>query len=176
MATIPSVQADCVFPTRTARFGVALTSKGPLNLRWSFNVLELFKRFMLSSGLRKHSHDLTPIEDGCPCPTCASGTSKAMLHHIVTLETSGAHGLLSVLRDSPNLPEPSCKSAQHRISVTNHGRRSRLYYQWNISRVSQNILFRLFRRLWISTMVYRCPKECRRRFIRRSIESKSYRR
>ncbi len=26
-------QADCVFPTRTARFGVALTFKGPLNLR-----------------------------------------------------------------------------------------------------------------------------------------------
>lgn len=26
------VQADCVFPTRTARFGVALTFKGPLNL------------------------------------------------------------------------------------------------------------------------------------------------
>lgn len=35
------IQADCVFPTRTARFGVALTPKGPLNLstylsfRWS---------------------------------------------------------------------------------------------------------------------------------------------
>jgi hypothetical protein len=25
-------QADCVFPTRTARFGVALTFAGPLNL------------------------------------------------------------------------------------------------------------------------------------------------
>lgn len=25
-------QADCVFPTRTARFGVALTFTGPLNL------------------------------------------------------------------------------------------------------------------------------------------------
>lgn len=25
-------QADCVFPTRTARFGVALTHNGPLNL------------------------------------------------------------------------------------------------------------------------------------------------
>lgn len=25
-------QADCVFPTRTARFGVALTFNGPLNL------------------------------------------------------------------------------------------------------------------------------------------------
>lgn len=27
------IQADCVFPTRTARFGVALTFHGPLNLR-----------------------------------------------------------------------------------------------------------------------------------------------
>jgi queuine/archaeosine tRNA-ribosyltransferase len=26
------MQADCVFPTRTARFGVALTFEGPLNL------------------------------------------------------------------------------------------------------------------------------------------------
>ena len=27
-----SSQADCVFPTRTARFGVALTFDGPMNL------------------------------------------------------------------------------------------------------------------------------------------------
>jgi queuine/archaeosine tRNA-ribosyltransferase len=27
--------ADCVFPTRTARFGVALTFNGPINLRAS---------------------------------------------------------------------------------------------------------------------------------------------
>lgn len=26
-------KADCVFPTRTARFGVALTYSGPMNLR-----------------------------------------------------------------------------------------------------------------------------------------------
>ncbi|KAH9949580.1 tRNA-guanine(15) transglycosylase-like protein [Amylocystis lapponica] len=57
--------ADCVFPTRTARFGVALTHNGPLNIR----------------------------ERQCPCPTCADGTSRAMLHHIVTLETAGAHAL-----------------------------------------------------------------------------------
>jgi len=68
--------ADCVFPTRTARFGVALTFRGPLNLR-----------------LNKHSHDFGPIEESCPCPTCSSGMSRAMLHHIVTLETSGAHAV-----------------------------------------------------------------------------------
>ncbi|KAH7888671.1 tRNA-guanine(15) transglycosylase-like protein, partial [Phlebopus sp. FC_14] len=68
--------ADCVFPTRTARFGVALTFKGPLNLR-----------------LRKHANSMDLIEANCPCPTCASGTSRAMLHHIVTIETAGAHAL-----------------------------------------------------------------------------------
>ncbi|KAF9227329.1 tRNA-guanine transglycosylase [Gyrodon lividus] len=69
-------QADCVFPTRTARFGVALTPKGPLNLR-----------------LKKHAMSMDRIDDNCPCPTCTSGMSRAMLHHIVTIETAGAHAL-----------------------------------------------------------------------------------
>ncbi|OBZ67152.1 putative queuine tRNA-ribosyltransferase [Grifola frondosa] len=68
--------ADCVFPTRTARFGVALTFNGPLNLR-----------------LSKHAKDMRPIDETCPCPTCADGMSRAVLNHIVTLETAGAHAL-----------------------------------------------------------------------------------
>ncbi|KAL1748839.1 tRNA-guanine(15) transglycosylase-like protein [Schizophyllum fasciatum] len=68
--------ADCVFPTRTARFGVALTHKGPLNLR-----------------LARHATDLSVIDPSCPCPTCTDGTSRAMLHHIVTHETAGAHAV-----------------------------------------------------------------------------------
>ncbi|KAF7315631.1 Queuine tRNA-ribosyltransferase [Mycena indigotica] len=68
--------ADCVFPTRTARFGVALTRNGPLNLR-----------------LAKHATDFSPIEKDCPCPTCSQGTSRAMLHHIVTRETAAAHAV-----------------------------------------------------------------------------------
>lgn len=68
--------ADCVFPTRTARFGVALTHRGPLNLR-----------------LSKHAKDLQPIDDTCPCPTCSDGTSRAVLHHTVTHETATAHAL-----------------------------------------------------------------------------------
>ncbi|KAF8556384.1 tRNA-guanine transglycosylase [Imleria badia] len=68
--------ADCVFPTRTARFGVALTFKGPLNLR-----------------LKKHAKSMERIDDNCPCPTCRTGTPRAMLHHIVTIETAGAHAL-----------------------------------------------------------------------------------
>ncbi|KAI0753933.1 tRNA-guanine transglycosylase [Irpex lacteus] len=53
--------ADCVFPTRTARFG--------------------------------HQADMKPIDDTCPCPTCSSGTTRAALHHLVTLETVGAHAV-----------------------------------------------------------------------------------
>lgn len=68
--------ADCVFPTRTARFGVALTFKGPLNLK-----------------LGKHTKSMETIDKNCPCPTCASGMSRAVLHHIVTIETAGAHAL-----------------------------------------------------------------------------------
>lgn len=69
------LQADCVFPTRTARFGVALTFDGPINLK-----------------LQKHAKDLNPIDKDCPCPTCSDGVSRALLNHIITLETAGAHG------------------------------------------------------------------------------------
>ncbi|KAJ7497330.1 tRNA-guanine(15) transglycosylase-like protein [Mycena latifolia] len=68
--------ADCVFPTRTARFGVALTPQGPLNLR-----------------LAKYATDFGPIDVNCPCPTCVDGTSRAMLNHIITRETAAAHAV-----------------------------------------------------------------------------------
>ncbi|SJK97696.1 related to Probable queuine tRNA-ribosyltransferase [Armillaria ostoyae] len=71
-----SLSADCVFPTRTARFGVALTHAGPLNLK-----------------LSKHEADMKPIDESCPCPTCTDGTSRAFLHHIVTHETAAAHAV-----------------------------------------------------------------------------------
>ncbi|KAJ7924849.1 queuine tRNA-ribosyltransferase [Mycena leptocephala] len=68
--------ADCVFPTRTARFGIALTPHGPLNLR-----------------LAKYAKDFGPIDVNCPCPTCAEGTSRAMLNHIITRETTAAQAV-----------------------------------------------------------------------------------
>jgi len=68
--------ADCVFPTRTARFGVALTFKGPLNLR-----------------LKHHATSMEPIDLDCPCPTCKGGTSRAYLHKIATVETVAAHAV-----------------------------------------------------------------------------------
>ncbi|CAG0901643.1 unnamed protein product [Cyprideis torosa] len=68
---------DCVFPTRTARFGCALVDEGQLNLSKS-----------------KFQKDFRPIDDSCPCSTC-SRHSRAFLHQIATHETSACH-LLSV--------------------------------------------------------------------------------
>lgn len=59
---------DCVFPTRTARFGNALTFEGSLNLR------------------RKcFENDTKPIDSNCPCITCKT-YSRAYLHTVATKE------------------------------------------------------------------------------------------
>ncbi|KAF8326671.1 tRNA-guanine transglycosylase [Cantharellus anzutake] len=68
--------ADCVFPTRTARFGVALTFDGPLNLK-----------------LTRHAKSFIPIDEDCPCPTCRNRVSRAQLHHLASHDTVGAHAL-----------------------------------------------------------------------------------
>ena len=52
---------DCVLPTRNARNGQALTSKGPLNIR-----------------LAKYKEDLRPLDEDCPCAVC-SRYSRAYL-------------------------------------------------------------------------------------------------
>lgn len=89
-----SVQADCVFPTRTARFGQAITFDGFLDTRssprsYSFppprrsltspQSLSFPAR---SAGARSMATDLSTIEEGCPCPTCTAGTTRAFLHSI----------------------------------------------------------------------------------------------
>lgn len=56
---------DCVYPTRTARFGVALAggcAGGQVKLK-----------------LKEHGSSLAPIEEGCPCMAC-SHYSRAALH------------------------------------------------------------------------------------------------
>lgn len=60
---------DCVFPTRTARFGCALVSTGQLNLK-----------------NKTFAKDFQPIDKDCPCSTCAKYT-RAYLHTVVTNET-----------------------------------------------------------------------------------------
>ena len=72
---------DCVWPTRTARFGNAITTAGNLNLR-----------------NRVFADDFGPIEEGCQCPCCRSeeedgglGITRAYIYHVASKETVGAH-------------------------------------------------------------------------------------
>lgn len=56
---------DCVYPTRTGRFGYALIPQGRLNLK-----------------LTRHLDDAAPLEDGCDCYACQR-FSRAYLSHLV---------------------------------------------------------------------------------------------
>jgi queuine tRNA-ribosyltransferase len=60
---------DCAMPTRLARHGVALVPD-PGN-RWRLEVDR--SRWRRSEG---------PLLDGCPCPACATGISRAYLHYL----------------------------------------------------------------------------------------------
>lgn len=65
---------DCVFPTRTARFGTALTKFGSLSLRNA-----------------RFRDDSRVIEEGCRCLACSSNVSRAYFHLSVTKDTVPAH-------------------------------------------------------------------------------------
>ena len=64
---------DCVWPCRTARFGVAIVESGLLNLK------------------RQHyATDHTPIDANCRCPTCQHYT-RAMLTPLASRTQLGCH-------------------------------------------------------------------------------------
>ncbi|KAL8853147.1 MAG: hypothetical protein Q9221_002029 [Calogaya cf. arnoldii] len=71
---------DCVWPTRTARFGNAITSSGNLNLRHA-----------------SFATDFSPVELDCTCTCCRPvsdgglGITRAFIHHVAAKETAGAH-------------------------------------------------------------------------------------
>jgi queuine tRNA-ribosyltransferase len=68
---------DCVWPTRTARFGNAITKYGVLNLRHA-----------------RYANDFGPVEEGCGCVCCKKGgmgVTRAFVHHVAAKETVGAH-------------------------------------------------------------------------------------
>jgi len=56
---------DCVMPTRNARNGHLFTRFGDLRLRNS-----------------RYKDDERPIDETCSCHACASGFSRAYLHHL----------------------------------------------------------------------------------------------
>lgn len=57
---------DCVLPTRTARMGCAFSREGRLKLRHA-----------------RFTHDAAILDEGCDCPACAGGYTRAYLHHLV---------------------------------------------------------------------------------------------
>jgi len=71
---------DCVWPTRTARFGNAITAYGVLNLKHA-----------------RYAEDFAPMEEGCRCTACRPraegglGVTRAYIHHLAAKETVGAH-------------------------------------------------------------------------------------
>jgi queuine tRNA-ribosyltransferase catalytic subunit len=70
---------DCVWPTRTARFGNAVTRYGVLNLRHA-----------------RYANDFGPVEQDCGCVCCRRGEgglgiTRAFVHHLTAKETVGAH-------------------------------------------------------------------------------------
>lgn len=75
---------DCVWPTRTARFGNAVTDKGCFSLKHA-----------------SYAYDFRPVEEGCQCTICRPraegglGITRAYIHHTTAKETVGAH-LLSM--------------------------------------------------------------------------------
>jgi queuine tRNA-ribosyltransferase len=56
---------DCVLPTRNARNARLFTPEGPINLRNA-----------------RFRDDPRPIMEGCDCPACTGGFSRAYLHHL----------------------------------------------------------------------------------------------
>lgn len=69
---------DSSYPTKAARHGVAFTKAGPLNI---------------TKGSCKTN--LTPIEKGCPCPTCQH-FHLAYLHHLFKAKELTALSLTSI--------------------------------------------------------------------------------
>lgn len=69
---------DCVLPTRIARHGALMTSKGRVNIR------DL-----------KYARDFTPLDDECDCYCCKNYT-KAYLRHLYKCEETFGKRLLSI--------------------------------------------------------------------------------
>jgi queuine tRNA-ribosyltransferase len=61
---------DCAMPTRLGRHGVAVIPDP--ERRWRLDLVKAPNR-----------QDHSPILEGCPCPACAGGFSRAYLHHLL---------------------------------------------------------------------------------------------
>ena len=69
---------DCVLPTRIARHGALMTSKGRVNIRDA-----------------KYEYDFSPLDEECDCYTCKKYT-KAYLRHLYKCDETLGKRLLSI--------------------------------------------------------------------------------
>jgi queuine tRNA-ribosyltransferase len=74
---------DCAMPTRLGRHGMALVPDP--QKRW---------RVDLTKGRWKHASE--PIMEGCPCPACAGGYSRAYLHYLFAIRELTALRLVTL--------------------------------------------------------------------------------
>jgi queuine tRNA-ribosyltransferase len=74
---------DCAVPTRLGRHGVALIPAP--GARW---------RLDLAKGRWREADE--PILDGCPCPACAGGFTRAYLHYLVRAREITAMRLITL--------------------------------------------------------------------------------
>jgi queuine tRNA-ribosyltransferase len=74
---------DCAMPTRIGRHGMALVPD-PAN-RW---------RADLAKGRFRTTDE--PLLEGCPCPACAHGYSRAYLHYLLKAHEQTAQRLLTI--------------------------------------------------------------------------------
>jgi queuine tRNA-ribosyltransferase len=70
---------DCVIPTRNARNGQVFTNFGKLVIKNA-----------------RYKGDGSPLEEGCPCPACQQGISRAYLRHLYVAGEILAHRLLTL--------------------------------------------------------------------------------
>jgi queuine tRNA-ribosyltransferase len=75
---------DCVYPTRTARFGVALADEGQIKL----------KQHEFATGASKNQ-SAVPIDPCCPCEACNRKVSRGRLHALLKANNPIAVQLLT---------------------------------------------------------------------------------
>ncbi len=78
---------DCVHPTRIARHGGALVRPGREDTAG---------RDHLNLRNARFRDDHRPLEEGCDCPACAAGLSRAYIHHLLKVDELA--GLLHLTR------------------------------------------------------------------------------
>ena len=74
---------DCAMPTRIGRHGMAVVPDP--ERRW---------RVDLAKGRYRTADE--PLLDGCPCPACAHGYSRAYLHYLLKAREQTAQRLLTL--------------------------------------------------------------------------------